>query len=403
MLEVGRILAARERIQAGIVETACFRSPQLECRVPGQHYLKAEFRQRTGSFKDRGALNKLLLLGAEARKAGVVAASAGNHAQALAFHASRLGIPVTIVMPEIAPRIKVANTLGHGARVFQVGQTINDGMAEVERLVEVEGLTMVHAFDDEEVAAGQGTMGLEILEQVPDVSTILVPIGGGGMIAGVATAVKAARPSVRIIGVEAQAAPSTHESLRQGKPVHVASAETLADGIAVKQVGATTFPVIQALVDDVVLVDEDEIAAAIFYLLEEEKVVIEGGGAVGYAALLSEKIVPHGGGRTVSILSGGNIDVNIISRVIDRGLWLDGRVARLRITVKDRPGYLSALTRVIAGAGANILDIRHTRVFGELSVAEVRITILAETRGRDHVVEIVQLLKERGHEVEEGP
>lgn len=403
MLSVDRVRAARERTAGGIVETACFRSFHLEDRLAGSHSLKAEFRQRTGSFKDRGALNKLLVMDQGSRDAGVVAASAGNHAQALAFHAARLGIPATIVMPESAPLIKVANTRGYGARVFQVGQTLNDGMAEVQRLVDEEGLTLVHAFDDLDVAAGQGTMGLEILEQVPDVTAVVVPIGGGGMIAGVAAAIKAERPSVKIIGVEAEAAPSTFESLKAGTPVHTPSGETLADGIAVKQVGEKTFPTIRNLVDDVVLVDENQIAAAIFYLLEQEKVVIEGGGAVGVAAMLSGKINPRAGGHTVTVLSGGNIDVNLISRVIDRGLWLDGRVARLQVTVRDRPGFLSRLTRAVAGTGANVLDIQHQRVFGDISVADVEITILAETRGRDHVAEIVRELKERGHEVEEGP
>ena len=402
-LSATSVQEAAARLGDGIVRTPCTPSFHLANRCPGAHYFKAEFRQRTGSFKDRGALNRLLLLSEEQRAAGVIAASAGNHAQALAFHASRLGIPVTIVMPESAPLIKVANTRGFGARVFQVGQTINDGMAEVERLIGEEGLSLVHAFGDPAVAAGQGTMGVEILEQVPDVTTLLVPIGGGGMISGIAVAVKDARPGIKIIGVEAKASPTAFQSLRAGHPLHIPAEETLADGIAVKQIGETTFPVIRDLVDDVVLVDENDIATAIFFLLEQEKVVVEGGGAVGVAALLSDKVNLRAGDKTVTVLSGGNIDVNMISRIIDRGLWLDGRKARLQVTVRDRPGHLNALTRTVASLGGNVLDIHHTRAFGDISVGDVQIAILVETRGRDHVAELVHELKELGHEVEEGP
>ena len=402
MLTPDRITEARERIRGGVVETGTARLHALSEALGAPVSMKSEFRQRTGSFKDRGALNKLLLLAEAGEVAGVVAASAGNHAQALAYHATRLGIPCTIVMPESAPLIKVANTKAHGARIFQVGKTLSDGMAEVERLMEAEGLTLVHAFDDEDVMAGQGTMGLEILEQVPDVSTIVVPIGGGGMISGIATAVKAVRPDVRVIGVEAAASPTAYASVKAGSPVHIESGETLADGIAVKQVGGRTFPVIQSLIDDLVLVSERQIAEAIFFLLEREKVVIEGAGAAAIAAMLAG-LVPVGDGEVVAVASGGNIDVNIISRIIDAGLWRDGRLVQFRVTVRDRPGYLNELTRVVAGQGANVLDIEHRRAFGDISVGDVEIAIRAETRGREHVAEIVGLLRELGHEADQGP
>ncbi|MGI9625820.1 MAG: threonine ammonia-lyase [Longimicrobiales bacterium] len=403
MLTPDAITAARDRIKGGVVETGSSRMYSLSAVVPGSVYMKAEFRQRTGSFKDRGALNKLLLLPEESRSQGVVAASAGNHAQALAFHASRLGIPCTIVMPETAPLIKVSNTKGYGARVFQVGETLSDGMSEVERLVDDEGLVLVHAFNDEDVMAGQGTMGLEILAQVPDVTKIVVPIGGGGMISGIATAVKDVRPDVRVIGVEAAASPTAYESLKAGGPVHIVSSETLADGIAVKQIGGQTFPIIQSLVDDVVLVNERQIAETIFFLLEKEKVVIEGAGAVGAAAVLSGVIPTAEDDVVVCVLCGGNIDVNIISRIIDGGLWRDGRLVQLRVTGRDRPGYLNELTQVVAAQGANVLDIEHRRAFGDISVGDVEIAIRAETRGREHVAEIVGRLRDLGHEADQGP
>ena len=387
------------------METACPRSFALEARTGVRRVrLKAEHRQRTGSFKDRGSLNKLLLLGDDLRH-GVVAASAGNHAQALAHHAARLGVPCTIVMPETAPIIKVANTKRHGARVFQIGTTLSDGVAEVERLAAEEGLVPVHAFDDLAVMAGQGTIALEILEQVPDVSTIVVPVGGGGMISVVAVAAKEMRPEVRIVGVEAAASPSAVESLKAGAPVRVESADTLADGIAVKRIGELAYPFLESLVDDVVLVSEREIADAVFFLLEREKAVVEGAGATPVAALLEGKVAASASPdeTVVCVLSGGNIDVNIIARIIDRGLRDDGRLARLRVLVRDRPGSLNQLTAVVAGEGANVLDIHHVRAFGDVSVGEVSIEIRAETRGRAHAARIVEKLRGLGHKVEEGP
>ena len=331
----------------------------------------------------------------------MVAASAGNHAQALARHAARLEIPCTIVMPDTAPLIKVTNTRATGARVIQSGETLSDGMALVERLIAEQGLTLVHAFDDLAVMAGQGTMGLEIVEQVPDVTTVVVPIGGGGMISGVATAVKARRPGARIIGVEAEASPGAVRSLEAGAPTHVEMSDTLADGIAVKQVGALTYPHLEALVDDVVLVSEEEIIRAIFFLLEREKLVVEGAGAVGVAALLEGKVRLGSADTAVCVLSGGNIDMNMVSRIIDRGLWADGRLASLSVVVRDRPGYLNEVTGVVAIKGANVLHIEHTRAFGDIAVGQVAIEMKIESRGREHVARIVAELRELGHQVEE--
>ena len=401
MLTVAEVVAARDRISSQVVETGCPESFAIGGAAGCRVHLKAELRQRTGSFKDRGSLNRVLLLSEAEREAGVIAASAGNHAQALARHAARLRVPCTIVMPNNAPLIKVSNTRASGARVIQTGETISDGMALVDRLVAEEGLTLVHAFDDLAVMAGQGTMGLEILEQVPDVSTIVVPIGGGGMIAGVATAVKAEKPAVRIVGVEAEASPGAVQSLEAGAPAHVEISDTLADGIAVKRIGDLTYPHIEALADDVVLVSEEEIIRAIFFLLEREKLVVEGAGAVGVAALLEGKIKVGRSDSVVCILSGGNIDMNMVSRIIDRGLWADGRLASLSVVVRDRPGYLNEVTGVVAIAGANVLHIEHTRAFGDIAVGKVAIEMKIETRGREHVAGIVAQLRELGHRVEE--
>ena len=401
MLTVADIDAARDRIGPHVVRTGCPESFALGGAAGGRVYLKAELRQHTGSFKDRGSLNRLMLLSPEQRDAGVVAASAGNHAQALARHAARLGIPCTIVMPSGAPLIKVSNTRARGARVIQTGETLSDGMAVVDRLVAEEELTLVHPFDDLAVMAGQGTMGLEILEQVPDVGTIVVPVGGGGMLSGVATAVKAAKPRARIIGVEAEASPGAARSLEAGEPAHVEMSDTLADGIAVKRIGDLAYPHLEALADDIVLVSEEEIIRAVFFLLEREKLVVEGAGAVGVAALLEGKIRVDAGDPVVCILSGGNIDMNMVSRIIDRGLWADGRLASLSVVVRDRPGYLNEVTGVVAIAGANVLHIEHTRAFGDIAVGKVAIEMRIETRGREHVAEIVAQLRELGHRVEE--
>ncbi len=395
------VVRAGRRIRDGVVTTECSRSLGFPEADFGRVRFKTEFRQRTGSFKDRGALNRLLLLDPNERRVGVVAASAGNHAQALAHHAALLGIPCTIVMPEGAPLIKVTRTRAYGARVIQTGETLTDGLASVKRLVDREGLTQIPAFDDLRVMAGQGTMALEILDQTPDTDTVIVPVGGGGMISGVATVVKTLKPEARVIGVEAAASPGAVASLAAGKPVHLESSDTLADGIAVKRIGDLSFPIIRDLVDEMVVVDEEEIVRAIFFLMESEKMVVEGGGAVGVAALLTGKVRPKPEDDTVVVLSGGNIDMNVASKIIDRGLWADGRLTRLAVVVRDRPGYLHEVTAVVAIAGANVLHIEHTRTFGDITVGHVSVEMEIETRGRAHVAEILKEIKALGHRVRE--
>jgi len=401
MLTLEDVRAARVRIGDEIVHTPCKRSHAFEGQLPCKLHLKLENLQRTGSFKDRGALNKLLQLSPEECQRGVVTASAGNHAQALAFHAELLGIPATVVMPEFSPLIKVANTRKYGARVIQKGATLSDGIHEVERLREEEDLTLVHAFDDAEVIAGQGTIGLELVEQVPDLTTIVVPIGGGGVISGIATVVKELMPTARVIGVEAEAAPSAKASLAAGAPIRIETHDTLADGIAVKRIGDLTFPIVRDLVDDVVTVSDDEIADAILHLLEREKTVVEGAGAAPLAALLSGRIPVTEDDVVVAVLCGGNIDVNMLSRIIDRGLVDDGRLARLIVKVPDRPGALRGLTDVAAEHGANVLEVSHHREFADISVGEVEIAMHLETRGREHVEELIDAFKERAYRVRE--
>jgi len=395
------VRAARERIDDVVITTPCPKALVLDDLAPCRLFLKLENLQRTGSFKDRGSLNRLLDLDVAARAQGVVTASAGNHAQAVAYHAQRLGIPCTVVMPEQAPLVKVTRTRAFGSRVIQYGSVLDDSAIEARRLAAEERLTMIHPFDDPRVIAGQGTMGLEILEQVPDVDTIVVPIGGGGMISGIAIAAKALKPSIRVIGVEIDAAPSARASRDAGEIVSITSQDTIADGIAVKRVGEHTFPIIEALVDDLVVVGEEETARAILMLLERQRMVVEGGGAVGLAALASGKIQVRPDETVVLVLCGGNIDINRVARIIDRGLVFDGRLARLQVRVPDRPGSLARLTRVVASCGASVQEIVHRRSFADISVGEVGIVIHLETRDRAHVEEVMAALEAEGLAVEE--
>lgn len=400
MVTLDDIRAARERIgdQAGGTPCRPSHSPD---RLGPRTWLKYENLHPTGSFKERGAVNKLSSLADDERRRGVITASAGNHAQALAYHATRLGIASTVVMPEATPLVKVSNTRRFGARVILHGATFDDAVDHALRLRDEQGQVMVHAFNDEAVVAGQGTIGLELAEQVGEVGTVVVPVGGGGIVSGIAVALKSLQPGVRVIGVEAQAAPSAAASRRAGHIVKIEATETLADGIAVKRVGEVTFPLLERYVDDLVEVDDEEIAAAILLLLEREKVLVEGAGAAGVAALLAGRFPLREDEATVLVLCGGNIDVNILSRIIDRGLVGDGRLARLVVTVRDRPGMLARITSIVARGGANVLESAHSRAFADISVGEVAIALTLETRGREHVEELIGALREDGHVVEE--
>ncbi len=395
------IRSARERIRDGVVLTPVVPALALRNRLPCDAWLKLENTQRTGSFKDRGALNRLLDLTPDERQRGVVTASAGNHAQAVAYHGARLGVPVEVVMPMETPLIKVVNTRRYGASVRFHGATLSESMEEARRIEHEQQMTLVHAFDDERVIAGQGTIGLELLEQLPAFTAIVVPIGGGGLISGIALAVREQRPDVRVFGVEAAAAPSALASRRAGHIVKIESTDTIADGIAVKQVGERTFPLIENYVDEIVSVDEVQIASAVHLLLEQQKTLAEGAGATPLAAMLSGQLPLRASDVAIMILSGGNIDVNLVERIVDRGLVADGRLARLAVTVRDRPGYLARLTAIVAEEGANVLDVAHSRAFADISVRDVRIVMTLETRGREHMDTVMARLAREGFVVRE--
>ncbi len=393
------IRAARVRTRAELVLTPTVPALALRDSLPCPLHLKLENMQRTGSFKDRGALNRILDLDPGERKHGIVTASAGNHAQAVAYHGGRLGIPVEVVMPEHTPLTKVANTQRFGAAVRLFGATLSESMVEARRLEMEERRILVHPFDDEQVIAGQGTIGLELLEQIPGMTAVVVPIGGGGLIGGIATAIKETRPDIRIFGVEASVAASAHASRSAGKPVHVETFETIADGIAVKRVGDLTFPLIERYVDDIVAVDDADVATAVHLLLERQKILAEGAGAVSLAALLTSRLPLKPDDVAVMILSGGNIDLSLVQRILDRGLVSDGRMARLAVTVLDRPGNLARLTRLVAEEGANVLEVMHKRAFADISVRDVTIVMHVQTRGIDHMRAVIRRLEAEGLKV----
>lgn len=399
MIQLSEIHAARDRIAGQVVLTPCTPSLAFGELFGGQAWFKFENLQRTGSFKERGALNKMLLLTPGERQRGVIAASAGNHAQGVAYHARRLGIAATIVMPERTPLVKVSNTERHGARVVLHGSVYDEAMAEALRIQEREGQTLIPPFDDPAVIAGQGTIGLELLEQVPEMDVVVVGVGGGGIIAGVSAAIKASRPEVRVVGVESAALPAAFRAREAGEPVTIAAAESIAEGIAVRRIGTHTFAHIQRDVDDLVLVDEEEIARGVLLLLEREKTVAETACATTVAAVVNGHLGDLSGQNVVMILSGGNIDVSLMSRIIERGLVQDGRLAHLSVRVQDRPGALAALTALLARSGANVLRLDHNRATGDLWLTEAEVELTLETRGREHVEQLIGALAEAGYRV----
>lgn len=396
MLTPARIAAARERIRGEVYYSPCQLSHDLSAMAGHPVYLKLENLQRTGAFKERGALNRLLQLTPEERAHGVIAASAGNHAQGVAFHAARLGIRARIVMPQPTPLVKVSATRGFGADVILYGANYDEACAEATRLRDALSLTFVHPFDDEEVIAGQGTLGLEILEQLPEVEAIVVPIGGGGLIGGIACAVKEARPDVAVIGVQTERLASMLQAVQHGSPVTLPARATIADGIAVRRAGDLTFPLVQRYVDEIVTVDEEEISSAILTLLEKEKTLAEGAGAAALAALLQQKTRLRSE-RAVALVCGGNIDVTLLSRIIERGLAKDGRLLRIRVFLLDRPGSLHQLTRILTDCEANIVQTSHNRSYYGVNLGDTVIEITLETRGAQHIAAISAALSEAGY------
>jgi len=393
------IEAARVRLGDAIHLSPCQLSHHLSERTGLEVFLKLENLQRTGSFKERGALNKLLTLTEVERSRGVIAASAGNHAQGVAFHAAKLGIRAQIVMPQATPLVKVVSTRGFGAEVILHGANYDEACEEALRRCEEQGLTFIHPFDDPVVISGQGTIGLELMEQVTDLEAVVVPIGGGGLISGIACAVKEKNPRIRVIGVEPEKLPSMLRAREAGAPITIAAQATIADGIAVRRVGDNTLPLVMRYVDEIVTVDDEEIASAILMLLEQEKTLAEGAGAAALACLLQGKTTLRDK-RTAVLVCGGNIDVTLLAKIIERGLVKDGRLLRIRVYLLDRPGALLQLTEILARERANIVETIHNRAYYGVSLSETVIDVTLETRGATHITAISHALREAGFRIE---
>jgi threonine dehydratase len=393
------IRRAAARIREAIPPSPCTISRALSELTGATVFLKLENLQRTGSYKERGALNRLLSLTDAERKQTLVAASAGNHAQAVAYHAARLGLQAEIWMPLTTPLIKVAATRAWGAHVVLEGTNFDDTFTAALERCRKAGGTFIHPFDEERVIAGQGTLALELLDQLSNLDAVVVPVGGGGLIAGMAVAFKEINPAIRVIGVQTALLPSMLEAVKHGKPVNLPGKSTIADGIAVRSAGEKTTPIVARLVDDLVLVDEEEIAAAVLLLLEREKTLAEGAGAVAVAALMHGKL-SLAGKRVAALVSGGNMDVTLLSRIIERGLVKDGRLVRLRIPLPDHPGALHRLTEVIARDRVNIVETSYHRAFHGAKLSHTVIDLTMETRGHEHCDQLICALEKSGYEHE---
>jgi threonine dehydratase len=398
MVTLKDIQAARKRIGRAVIRTQCLQSLTLSRICGCRTFFKFENLQMTGSFKERGALNKLLLLTDAERRAGVIAASAGNHAQGVAYHATRLGLSSTIVMPGPTPLIKVTSTRDLGGEVILHGTNYDEALAHAQHLSLERGLTFIHAFDDEAVIAGQGTVGLELLEEETQFDAVIVPIGGGGLISGIAVAMKETRPDLRVIGVEPEHYASMKTAREIGRPVEISTQPTIADGLAVKRVGERTLEIVRRYVDEIITVSEGEIASAILKLLEIEKTVVEGAGAASLAAALSGKVSRIENRNVALILCGGNIDPTLLAKIIERGLARDGRMVRLRAMARDRPGELARICQIVADSGGNILEVDHNRAFASLEVGGVEIELTLEARGNEHVAQLLEALRADGIE-----
>lgn len=397
MVTIDQIYSARERLR-GIARV----TPLTPTKGLGKNlYIKAENLQLTGAFKLRGAYNKLSCLSDEEKARGIIACSAGNHAQGVALSATRLGIRSVVCMPATAPISKIHATENYGAEVVLVEGSYDDAAAKANELAAQHGYTFAHPFNDEHVIAGQGTIGIEILEQLPDVEQVVVPIGGGGLIAGVAFAIKTLRPGCKVIGVQAAGAPSMYRSIKEGKMVTLDHVNTIADGIAVKTPGDLTYEMVKKYVDDVVVVDDAQVAAAIVTLMEDQKTVAEGAGACAVAAVLSG-LVDAENKKTVCLVSGGNVDMTTLSRVINRGLVTFGRVCQVAVTITDKPGGLVALLQTIAHTGANVINVTHARRAKNCHVGDCVVSMSLETHNHQHIQQIREALEKAGYEVAFG-
>jgi len=399
VVSLANIRDAAKRIAGAVERTPCLHSRTLSQLTGAEVFLKFENLQFTASFKERGALNKLLLLSEAERGRGVIAMSAGNHAQGVAYHAARLGMRSVIVMPKGTPNTKVKNTRVHGAEVVLEGDSLAEAARQAQARAAAEGLTFIHPYDDPAIIAGQGTVALEMLEDVPDLEMLVVPIGGGGLISGIATAAKALRSDIRVFGVESKSYRAMHQRLH-GQPVEVGG-DTIAEGLAVRDVGKLTLEIVRRLVEEVLIVEEAMIERAVVALIEIEKTVAEGAGAAGLAALLEHPAAFRG--RRVGIpLCGGNIDTRVLAAVLMRGLVRDGRLVRLRVTMPDVSGSLAKVATLIGAAGGNIVEVQHQRLFGTASVTSPEVEFLIETRDRAHSEAIVAALRVKGVRVTEA-
>lgn len=394
------ILEAGEIIKDIITPTPLLADAKLSREIGGRAFLKAENLQKSGSFKIRGGFNKISRLTDDEKQRGVVAASAGNHAQGVALAAQLTGIKSTIVLPTFAPLTKVIATKSYGAEVVQFGNTFDEAMAHSKELSRQFGYTHIHAFDDERIIAGQGTIGLEIAEAAPQTSVIVVPIGGGGIISGIAIAAKNLLPNVRVIGVQSANCAPMKPSIEAGKVVHVEASETIADGIAVKTPGTLTMPIISEFVDDIVTVTEDEIARAIYFCVANNRLVVEGAGAAGLAALLAGKIKLDADDTVCAVLCGGNIDTNLLARILQQVLVRQGRYIFLKVLVPDRPGMLAPLLNRVAESGANVMEVFHKRAMWLAPLGTVGIEMLLEVRDQEHAQTVVKHLEEVEYHVE---
>lgn len=388
------ISIAAYKLKHGIVRTPCTRS-NISSITGMEIYFKKEFNMYTGSFKERGARFTLLMLTPQQKSIGVIAASAGNHALALSYHGQDLGIPVTVVMPIVAPLMKVELCRSYGANVIVAGQDIGECKEQALRLGHEKGLVYINGYDHPHILAGQGTMGLEITEEVANIDAVVIPVGGGGLIAGTALAIKSLLPDVQVIGVEPEQCASFSAALKVGKPVKVPVRSTLADGLAVPMVGVNAFATGKNLIDKIVTVSEEWIALAILRLIELEKAVVEGAGAAGLAAILANKLPELKGKRVVIPLCGGNIDTTVLGRCLDRGLAADGRLVKYTVTVSDRPGGIAELTRLLSSLGVSIKDIIHERAWLQTDIHSVQVKVVCETKGREHSQEVETALKKQ--------
>jgi threonine dehydratase len=396
MITLADVKAAQERIQRSIYLSPCTLSATFSQFTGKSIYLKLDNLQRTGAFKERGALNKLLTLKPEDRERGVIAASAGNHAQGLAYHAGQRKIHAQICMPLTTPLIKVSATKAYGAEVILHGANYDEACDEAMRRSQSGRRTFIHPFDDDAVIAGQGSLGLELLQQHPDMDVVVVPIGGGGLIGGIACAIKETNSKIKIVGVQTARLPSMKAAVAEGQPVTLPAAASIADGITVRRAGDRTLPLVQKYVDEIVTVDEEEIANAVLLLLEREKTVAEGAGATGIAAVINKKI-QMAGQKIVVLVSGGNMDVTLLARIIERGLVKDGRLVRLRVHLPDYPGALHKLTGILAHHRANIVETSYDRAYYGVNLGDTAIDITMETRGPDQIAELLSALVAAGY------